>query len=386
MNEKEREKINYLISACEKTEVNLFNRSAQAEDKENLINKMTAFAWDRAEYKLINGFVYSTKEKSILQKKLNLDDVSFYTEPKYAIIVRNGGLRVYPEKNGCFLKNYEIDYFAVKWLKIGERVIVWHYTADKKWCYIQTDNAWGWFKEENLAYTNEQEWLEYDNRPFVVVCEPKIIIDNPKGFRQELYFASRLVLDRIYADHYALILPLRGKKKTACFKKVLVRKDVGVCEGYAELSGENVVRLGKMFLDEKYDWGGKYGRHDCTSLIGDLYRACGIILPTNSHKQLFLPRIKKIALDTSEERRRELINEASVGSILLFQGHGMIYLGESGGKEEILHSVYRLQEGKVNKTVIGDLSQIRENGQSLLNSLEGVWDIWHLPEEMCTDE
>lgn len=101
-------------------------------------------------------------------------------------------------------------------------------------------------------------------------------------------------------------------------------------------------------------------------------------MPSNSYKQLHLAGIEKIAADMPLNARRSLIQQASTGSVLLFRGHGMIYCGERNERQLILHSVYRLKEGFINQTVIGFLEQKRENGHSLLESVEGIWDIWRL--------
>ena len=125
---------------------------------------------------------------------MNLARISDVTVPRYAFVCQNCNLRLYPSVKGVYLNNQYIDYFAVKWLKIGDRLIVWHTDWLRKWCFVQTNNAWGWVEAENIAYTEMDIWLNYAKRDFVTSLLPKMTLQTEQKLSQEIYFATRLAL------------------------------------------------------------------------------------------------------------------------------------------------------------------------------------------------
>lgn len=370
--------INQLNAADPAAEVYLFDEPVSALSETELLEKIKPEECRMDLYCNENGRKYTLADNARLKESLNLARISDVTVPRYAFVCQNCNLRLYPSVKGVYLNNQDIDYFAVKWLKIGDRLIVWHTDWLRKWCFVQTNNAWGWVEAENIAYTEMDIWLNYAKRDFVTSLLPKMTLQTEQKLSQEIYFATRLALADARKNSMEVLLPQKGAGGELVLEKIFLPNQGAWHRGYAPLTGENILRLGEKFIGERYAWGGVGGGHDCTSLIADLYASCGIIMPSNSYKQLHLAGIEKIAADMPLNARRSLIQQASTGSVLLFRGHGMIYCGERNERQLILHSVYRLKEGFINQTIVGFLEQKRENGHSLLESVEGIWDIWRL--------
>lgn len=348
------------------------NNAAQAESEIYLFQSPLPII--SAEY-LKEKIAVANLGDNELQDKLNLDNLANQA-PLYAVAVSNANLRLFPTTEANYKQNYDIDYWAVRQVKIGERLVVWHDDKSKSWCFVQSNNAWGWISKNSIAYLDSSAWLKIAKADFVQIVAPKIEIYRGNGQSIKLYYGTKLCLADIYADQYQVILPQRNINGEVTFSKLSLPKDKRTNLGYLALSQENIIAQGAQFLGEKYYWGGKNGGHDCTSLISDLFGSCGVIMPSNSYKQLCLPDIDRLSADLSTKERKDKIIAANIGSVLLFKGHGMLYTGERNGKLTILHSVYRLKRGLINKTTMGTLEEIRENGQSLLDSIEGILDIW----------
>lgn len=363
--------LNEINAAQENTEIYLFETEIKAMTKEELLLKIDVYDWTNSE----KDELLSQQLMITIKNRLNLEQLSTGT-PLYAVAVKNANLRLLPTMLAKYQKNRALDYWAVRRVKIGERLVVWHYDKSHNWCFVQTNNAWGWLEEKTVAYLDRVAWIGYGQADFVQIVAPLIYQATPKGEMVKLYYGTKLPLTHSYADKYQLILPKRNYQGTICFEKLYLPRDERASLGYLTLDGDNIIKQGAKFIGEKYDWGGKNGGHDCTSLISDLYGACGVLMPNNSYKQLLLPYVELLSVDLPSEKRRERIAAAHIGSVLLFKGHGMLYTGEKNGNLAILHSVYRLQEGLINQTIIGTLEQRRENGKKLLDSIEGIWDIW----------
>ena len=79
-----------------------------------------------------------------------------------------------------------------------------------------------------------------------------------------------------------------------------------------------------------------------------IFRVFGIEMPRNTSKfSLFDAKVTDLSSMRAEEKE-EVIKRAGVGSLILFPGHVMMYVGEKNGKSEILHNVtgYSLDGGK----------------------------------------
>lgn len=364
--------LNEINASQENTEIYLFATKAQAMSKETLLKRIDVHDWVNSDK---GGFFDKQELKDKLKSRLNLESL-INREPLYALAVQNDNLRLWPTKKADYHKNCDIDYWSIKRVKIGERLLVWHYDKSNNWCFVQTNNAWGWLKGKSVAYLDSEAWIGYGQADFVQIVAPALYIAAKNGTMLKLYYATKLLLAHMYADKYQVILPKRDVRGNVIFEMLYLPQDENTNLGYLPLSNNNVVRQGFKFIGEKYDWGGKNGGHDCTSLISDLYASFGVIMPHNSYKQLLMPDVESLPIDLSLAKRRDKIASANIGSVLLFKGHGMIYTGEKNEKLTILHSVYRLKEGLINQTTLGTLEQKRENDESLLGSIEGIWDIW----------
>ena len=369
------------LKKCE-TEIYALDKGNLPMDGEEIKKKLCRYKY--SEEKMVDDYEreITPQYKTALVEKLNLEHLPGKVIPECALCVQNTNLRLYPTVYGCYKeKKKAIDYFAVSLVKIGERVLCWHKDTSGKWYFIQTKNAWGWVGAHTLAFITADSWQKIKNQEFIQVLAPQMRLKDNNAL---LFYGTRLPFLGVYAKQYLAMLPRRNKWGEAYFEKILLPLDGPLSVGVLVFTPQQIVLEGCKFLQEKYDWGGKHGGHDCTSLLGDIFRACGVNLASNSYKMLLMSGVEPWEENWGTQRRLAKLGEINCGSILLFKGHGMLYLGRRGDKESILHSVYRLGQdvgGKflgynINKTTVGDLSQRRECAKSLLASIEGSLDLF----------
>ena len=372
---------NKLNTNKKETEIYSFAEAVTNIAQEELKSHICSEKWFTK--KLINDRdeEYTKEAIAFLEKKTAIDSLPANPLPNYGICVRNSNLRLFPTAIGCYKdKRKAIDYMAVSMLKIGERVICWHKDLSGKWYFVQSKNAWGWVYAAALAMMDEENWLKLARQESMQILAPQMKIDKDSV----LLYATRLPYLGIYAQKYWAMLPKRDKWGNVYFKQISFPQNAEISAGSLSLTPEMVLKEGCKFLQEKYDWGAKHGGHDCTSLLSDIFSTFGISLASNSAKMLKMAKVDYWEKNWNHEERLNKLSEINIGSILLFKGHAMLYLGKRGDRESILHSVYRLGQSvngrfcsyDINKTTIGDLSQYRENGKSLLESIEGSLDLF----------
>ena len=80
-------------------------------------------------------------------------------------------MRSYPTlyisvKNGQF----QYDRFQETGLTVGEAVIIYHYSTDKEWCFVQAENYIGWIQSENVAKCTADEFMKYYRSDKYMLC------------------------------------------------------------------------------------------------------------------------------------------------------------------------------------------------------------------------
>jgi len=83
---------------------------------------------------------------------------------------------------------------------------------------------------------------------------------------------------------YVVRIPVRDGNGYLQFKLALIARSNNVCEGYLPYAGKNIILQAFKLLGERYEWGGMFGRRDCSQFIMDIYRTVGIIIPRDASR------------------------------------------------------------------------------------------------------
>lgn len=290
----------------------------------------------------------------------------------YGIIINEADVRAVPTREAYILAEDDMgdDQYQKSTLKVGEGVwILEHF--DEEWTYVRARNCAGWVETRYIAECTREEfltWLEAEN--FVVVTRPADI----RCGRKVVHFSmgSRLLLK----DKLSIMRPTVLNGHLAC--EVLDAKAVRELEyheGYLPYTTENVLSQAMKLLDIPYGWGNADHGLDCSGFIGAVYECFGIYLPRNTSAMRTIPYVRTDLSGLSCEEKIARLRQVKPGSLLLFQGHVMMWLGIQNGTSFIIHEVsgYRDDKGEINnvrKCVITPLDILRKNGENILEAVD----------------
>lgn len=321
----------------------------------------------------------------------------------YGIITNEADVRAAPTKEAYILAEDDMgdDQYQKSTLKVGEGVWILE-DFDEEWKYVQARNCTGWVETRYIAECTKEElltWLEAEN--FVVVTRPTDI----RCGGEEIYFSmgSRLLLKTRGKNQYngswqsesdvqgekeydnlciARPISLNGRLAYEVLGESAVR-ELEYNEGYLPYTTESVLSQAMKLLDIPYRWGNANHGLDCSGFIGAVYECFGIHLPRNTLAMRKIPfgRIDLSRLSCEEKIAR--LRQVKPGSLLLFQGHVMMWLGIQNGTPFIIHEVsgYRDDKGEINnvrKCVITPLGILRKNGENMLEAVDMAVEIWYI--------
>ena len=332
-----------------------------------------------------------------LQKQINLDGIEETNQVKYGFTVRRSNLKIFPTASiiGDAPGDPGFDLFQNSAVLAAEPLVILYHSADGQWDYVQINNCSGWVSSVDVAISDRETWLKYQNeKDFLVVTANHLKLDaDPLALEiSELEFSmgcklplvgateSNATLDmRVDHGNYLIKIPTRNAAGQLEFKISALPISNDVVEGYMPYTRANIIRQALKMQGDRYCWGGMLNGRDCSSLVMELYRCFGFQLARNSEAQE-ISTGKTISFKNFDRVEREnLMNQIMPGAVLHFPGHEMLYLGEVGGRYYVISALgsfarYKTGESKpetvrVRSVVINDLSITRGNGNQWLDEL-----------------
>lgn len=322
----------------------------------------------------LHGNKVSDNYKNILRQQTNISGILNNVAVKYAVVVRRSSLRNLPtgEKLFYYATDTNFDALQETTLDPGEPVVVLHQSANKYFYYIQSTNYRGWISAYNIAFTDKKTWLNYV-RPekFLVVTDANLTIKTA-GEQVVYQQGSRILLDSVKANYYAISAPVRKKDGNLSIIKINLPKTQAVNEGYLPYTSNNILRSAFKFYNMPYGWGGAKNSVDCSSLMYNAYRTVGIILPRNADEQEMTIGVK-YPLNANNGGNKDIVNNLTPGAGLYMDGHVVMYIGKINNIPYCIHSLGSYfaqgQLKRAMKVVVSDLSLTRGNGKTFLDSL-----------------
>ena len=132
---------------------------------------------------------------------------------------------------------------------------------------FEKDNYEGWMDFKQLSYLTEEEYKEGISTRHLVLSEPILELDGPKGI-QNLMLGSNLPFLK------------NGKMKIGTESYiVLAPVDFTVVPDLFEIA--------EIYINTPYLWGGKsiFGI-DCSGLVQNVFKVCGVDLPRDAAQQM----------------------------------------------------------------------------------------------------
>ncbi len=263
-------------------------------------------------------------------EEANLSAIPEEVSVLYGWTLRRTRMRMYPSHATVHKGSPKIDYNQYTLLEPFTPLAILHRSKSGKWLYVHAPYMRGWVEEKDVLFVDRQELLKVIGMPFLVVATGKINVGGVVfGLGSSLYYEEKR------GNLYKVLLP-DGKR-------LWIKGGKEFTEGYESFSEERAKAILDKLLGEPYDWGGKEGRWDCSSLVQSLYRVFGLELPRNSSQQAQIGRLVAKNFESYEELKETLKELPSFRTLLFMRGHVMIYGGFEGDQPVIYHAVHTLK-------------------------------------------
>ena len=299
----------------------------------------------------------------------------------------------------------DFDVLQLSYIRVNEPVLIRAQTADGAWFYCDTSCVSGWVRAADIAVCADREqWLaawQIPDDELLVVTEGKIYLDqsnvNAAASQRMLTMGTVLrrvpdgafdsaVTNRAIYQNHAVYLPTREADGSYAVTIALIPQHFSVSEGYLPLTAANLLDTAFSVLGDAYGWGGMLGVPDCSLYVRNVYKCFGLELPRNTTWQSAMPAQKLALTELDAAGKAALLDTMPVGTILFFNGHEMLYLGEADGRHYVISTVSSIIEPdsdrrlRVRSVVINTLEDTRRgNGKSWLENLDVALIPFELP-------
>ncbi len=289
----------------------------------------------------------------------------------------------------------DFDVLQLSNLRVNEPVVIKAETGDGAWYYCDSVCVSGWVPAERIAVCSDrEEWISAWCIPedeLLVVAQSRLYLDranvNAASSERMLTMGTTLrivdgdeydsaLVNRAPCHNHAVWLPVRCEDGSYSKTIALIPTRHEVSMGYLPLTEENILRVSLTALGDAYGWGGMLGVPDCSLFVRNVYKCFGLEIPRNTTWQSAMPTGKVSLEGMDQDSKASLLETLPSGTILFFNGHEMLYLGESGGKHYVLSSVSSIMapEGgyimRLRCVVINTLEDtMRASGRSWLEDL-----------------
>lgn len=313
---------------------------------------------------------------------------------RYGYTVKRASIRkeptneVVPDESG----NELFCQLQVSSILLNEPVVILDESDDGQWYYIRCDYCEGWIEQENVALCeNFSQWKSNMNpKDFLLVTGNKEILDVDLEHTQVselvLHMGTKLELveyekyistegGRVPYECYVVKVPVRNEEGMLeySYAFVPVSKDVHI--GYLPYTKRNLITQMFKLNGDRYGWGGMFGARDCSQYIMEVYSLFGFRFARNSSAQAEMPFEGCDLESATDDEKKKILDETPIGSILYFQGHVMIYLGEVGGEYYVISETARIATDTIinaHSCMITQLSIKRPNGVTWLRDISMI--------------
>jgi len=255
----------------------------------------------------------------------------------------------------------------------------------------------GWVNAEHLAlFDTKEEWIEawkvdLTGKDFLVVTQDNITLEpstfTPETSEVQLKIGTVLKLvpneempqsvsGRATWNNYVAYLPTRNEDGKYVRSYALISEHYNVSIGYLPLTQRNMLNVAFSCLGNRYGWGGMLGSMDCSAYSKAIYKCFGLDIPRDGDPQESIPNINVSLENMTDEEKESYIEKLPIGTILIFPGHVMIYIGSENGKNYVISDTGSLSDadGDLNvrsmySVIINPLTVRRRNGNTWLRNL-----------------
>jgi hypothetical protein len=296
----------------------------------------------------------------------------YNTLKRKAITLKNTSLRVLPTDKPLFKnfdkagEGYPFDYNQNSLLFVNHPLIVSHLSKDKAWAFVESPFTSGWVKSNDIAYVDNTFIQKFKNAEFATMVKDNMPIYDKKGnFLFYAKVATSFPIENETSNYYLVYTAKRDANSNAVLRTVKLEKSISAKKPI-KLSQENITKISKEFLGEKYGWGGSFMNRDCSAMTRDFFAPFGIWIPRNSKSQAHYSKYIDLSKMDKEKKEKYIIKHAKPFETTIYmRGHIMLYIGHIDNRVYAMHNMWGIRT----KDDSGKITGRKIVGQTVVTSL-----------------
>jgi len=227
-----------------------------------------------------------------LVASVNIDAVAESNPVRFGRVVRRADIRGFPTDEAVLRVPGTAAFDTIQYSSIypPAPVALLHTSADNRWGFFQTPFVRGWMRLEAVAFAGRADITPAsgDSEPLVITGS-KVALYGDRGFKKPSAFlpmGSNLDIVSEDAGAWQVRLPIRGADKDGLeWVDAFVDKKADAHRGSLPYTPRSIIQQAFKMLGERYGWGGRGGRRDCSEFLRNTFATVGIRLPRNSQQQ-----------------------------------------------------------------------------------------------------
>ena len=326
----------------------------------------------------VNGSLLSANYKEVIRQEANLNALNQYINVRYGVVIRRSNLRALPTNDGWFqyASDKHFDQLQETAVDPSEPVVILHQSKSGNFFFVQMRNYRGWLPTWQVAETTREKWLEYVKpEQFLVVTTNRYTV-NVNNTNLIYQMGSKIPVRRVSEQDYTITVPLRDAQGHLAETTTVIPASNNFNVGFLPYTSNNILQQAFRFINDPYGWGGLRDSVDCSAFIADIYRTVGVELPRDADEQELTAGRRYSFSNMSESGRKAILSSLQPGDVLFFEGHTMMYVGNTQGTPFVIHALgshyINGQKQSILQVVVSDLSLRRYSGTSYLNTLRNA--------------
>ena len=315
----------------------------------------------------------------------------------YGIATKRTELRTFPSPVAIWDDplDSDFDYQYLVAIRVNEPVVITSMSKDGKYYLAKNVCCSGWIPKDAVAICKDKdEWItawDIKNEDALVVWGDKVFTETSivgantsdlmltMGTVLELakdINPSELIDNRSAYNNFVVWVPVRNDDGTYSKKLTLISEHEKVSAGYLPLTKANISKVALSALGNTYGWGGSLNSDDCSGYMRNVYKCFGMELARNTTWQTAMPMAKIDMQYMAKEEKIKFFDALPFGTILYFNGHEMMYLGERNGKYYVISAVGSIAQSenpskrqRIRSYIINTLDVKRTNGNTWFDEL-----------------
>ena len=315
----------------------------------------------------------------------------------YAIATKRTELRTFPSNIAIWDDplDSDLDYQYLASIRVNEPVVITSKSKDGNYYLAKSICCSGWIPADSVAICKDKdEWIsawDIKNENALIVWGDKVFTETSisgaetsdlmltMGTVLELkkdVNPNELIDNRSAYNNYAVWVPVRNADGTYSKKLTLISEHQKVNAGFLPLTKANISKVVFTALGNTYGWGGSLNSDDCSGYMRNVYKCFGMELARNTTWQSSMPMAKVDMQYMAKEEKIKYFDTLPFGTILYFNGHEMMYLGERNGKYYVISSVGTIMQPenpsvrqRIRSTIVNTLDVKRANGNTWFDEL-----------------